>query len=166
MSTASLSADPAKLRGVSQKTSRRNELLYDFFHLYSFFICMASSSVWLFHLYGFFTCMAFSSVWGFLAYGFCPWVLPVGFARGFCPWVLPVGFHLWVLLVGFHLWVFICGFSSVSYFICELFHMWVISSVDFFCGVCERSMRAKHFYDETVIIWMLFCNAKLVYIII
>jgi hypothetical protein len=41
MSTASLSADSAKLRDVSQKTSRGNE----FFHLYDFFICMAFSSV-------------------------------------------------------------------------------------------------------------------------
>jgi hypothetical protein len=136
MSTASLSADSAKLRGVSQKTSRRNELLYDFF------IYIAFSPVWLFHLYDFFTCMTFSPVWLFHLYGFficmrfsCVWVLFVGFARGFSS----VSFHLWII-------------SSVDYFICEVFHLWIISSVDFFCGVCERSMRAKHFYDETIII--------------
>jgi hypothetical protein len=32
--------------------------------------------------------------------------------------------------------------------------------------VCERSMRAKHFFDEKIIIRMFFCNAKLVYITI
>jgi hypothetical protein len=85
-----------------------------------------------------------------------------------------MGFHLWIFIcgfssVGFHLWIFICGFSSVS------FHLWVFicgfSSVGFHsCGVCERSMRAEYaseaFFDETMIIRIFFCNAKLVYIII
>jgi hypothetical protein len=80
------------------------------------------------------------------ARGFCPWVLPVGFAREFCPWVLPVSF--------------ICEFSSMG------FHLWIFHS----SGVCERNMRAKYadevFFDETSIIRIFFCNAKLVYIII
>jgi hypothetical protein len=58
MSTASLSADSTKLRDVSQKTSRDNEL----FHQYDFFTCMTFSSVWLFHLYEVFLRMSFSSV--------------------------------------------------------------------------------------------------------
>jgi hypothetical protein len=105
----------------------------------------------------------------------------MGFAYGFCVWVLRMGFHLWVFIcefssVDFNLWIFICGFSSVDYFICGLFHLRVISSVGFhlwvficgfssvdyficgfssmgfFCGVCERSMQAKDFNDETIII--------------
>jgi hypothetical protein len=69
MSTTSLSAEPAKLRDVSQK----NHVAMKFFHLYEIFICMGFSSVWDFHLYGIFICMAF------LLYGFftCMAFLPV-----------------------------------------------------------------------------------------
>jgi hypothetical protein len=98
---------------------------------------MAFSSVWLFHLYGFFTCMGFSSV------GFYLWVSSVGFICGFYLWVLSVGF-----ICGFYLWVLSVGF------ICP------------FCEACGRSMRAKHFFDETIIIRIFFCYATLVFIII
>jgi hypothetical protein len=60
MSTTSLSAEPAKLRDVSQK----HHVAMKFFHLYEIFICMA------FYLYGIFICMRFSSVWDFHLYGF------------------------------------------------------------------------------------------------
>jgi hypothetical protein len=47
MSTTSLSADPAKLRGLAKNIASQMK----------FFTCMT------FHLYGFFTCMAFLPVW-------------------------------------------------------------------------------------------------------
>jgi hypothetical protein len=75
MSTASLSADPAKLRHLAKNIASQMkfftlcEIFYCMgfspvwdFHLYGFFICMAFSPVWLFHLYDFFTCMTFSPV--------------------------------------------------------------------------------------------------------
>jgi hypothetical protein len=146
------------------------------FHLYGIFICIGFSPVWDFHLYGIFICMRFSSVWLFHLYVFCVWVFCMSFAYGFSS----VGFHLWIFIcgfssVGFHLWVFICGFSSVGFhlwvFICGFssvgFHLWVF--ICHSCGVCGRRMRTKrekHFFDETIIIRIFFCYAKLAYIII
>jgi hypothetical protein len=98
-------------------------------------------SVWNFHLYEIFICMTFSSVW----------VSHMNFAYKFCVWVFICEF----LSVNFHLWIFICEFLSVSFHVCE---------------VCKRSMQTKYtneaFFDETMIIRIFFCNAKLVYIII
>jgi hypothetical protein len=60
---------------------------------------------------------------------------------------------------------FAYGFSSVG------FHLSFLRSMraEYAGGVCGRSMRAereKHFFDETIIIRMIFCYAKLAYIII
>jgi hypothetical protein len=184
MSITSLSADPEKSRLVFRKSFHYTKIFEYFhfrgffirsFHLYGFcvwvFICMdfayKFSSIWVFicidfHLYEFssvwvlrmgFHLYGFSSVWvlrmSFHLYGFCVWVfICMSFAYEFSSvWVLRMNFHLYEFCV----WVFICGFSSVKVF---------------FCGVCERSMRAKHFFDEKIIIRMFFCNEKLVYIII
>jgi hypothetical protein len=168
MSIISLSVDSEKSRLVFRKSSHYIKIFEYFyfrgffirsFHLYEFcvwiFICMSFayefSSVWVlrmnFHLYEFCVwisiCMSFaykfSSVWVFIC---------MSFAYEFSSvWVLRMNFHLYEFCV----WVFICEFSSVRVFFCE---------------VCERSMQAKHFFDEMIIIRMFFCNAKLIYIII
>jgi hypothetical protein len=76
-------------------------------------------------------------------------VLSMNFTRGFCTWILFVDFHLWVFICElFHLWII----SSVNYFICELFYLWIILSVNYFIyEFFLRSMRMK--YANEAFLW-------------
>jgi hypothetical protein len=150
MSTASLSADPAKLRHLAKNiASQWNFSSVWLFHLYSFFICMTFSFVWLFHLYDFFICMTFSSVWLFHLYDF---------------FICMTFSSVWL----FHLYEFFICMSFSSVWILRIgfaYEFWSVSfsflrsmSTKYVCEVCRRSI---FWWDEHYTNILLQCEASL-----